>query len=156
MKSPILLIKFPYYEKKDFYQEKVCFQETEVLNLYFWMILFICIVVLANGVLRNGMVKELEGLVAGVFSVAALILISGLARGSIGEQVSSKALAIALLIVLGGVYSICRLAFSALKLFAGLPVIHAADAVLGLAAGGAKAFLLLYVVDHILRIWLNL
>lgn len=143
----------------DFYQEKVCFQETEVLNLYFWMILFICIVVLANGVLRgfrNGMVKELEGLVAGVFSVAALILISGLARGSIGEQVSSKALAIALLIVLGGVYSICRLAFSALKLFAGLPVIHAADAVLGLAAGGAKAFLLLYVVDHILRIWLNL
>lgn len=123
------------------------------------MILFICIVVLANGVLRgfrNGMVKELEGLVAGVFSVAALILISGLARGSIGEQVSSKALAIALLIVLGGVYSICRLAFSALKLFVGLPVIHAADAVLGLAAGGAKAFLLLYVVDHILRIWLNL
>ena len=102
------------------------------------------------------MVKELEGLIAGIFSVAALILISGLARGSIGEQVSAKALAIALLIVLGAVYSICRLVFSALKLFAGLPVIHAADAVLGLAAGGAKAFLLLYVVDHILRVWLNL
>lgn len=129
------------------------------MNLYFWLIIFICIVVLANGALRGfrkGLVKELEGLVAGVFSVAALILISGLARGSMSDRVSAKALAIALLIVLGAVYSLCRIVFSTLHLFTNLPVIRFLDAVLGVAAGGAKAFLFLYVVDHILRIWLNL
>ena len=129
------------------------------MNLYFWLILFICVIVLAGGALRgfrNGFVKELEGLAAGIFAVAALLLISSLVRGSVGDRVSAKALAIALLIVLSLVYSLVRLVFSTLKLFAGLPVIHLADSVLGIAAGGAKAFLLLYVVDHILRIWLNL
>lgn len=129
------------------------------MNLYFWLILFISIVILAYGAFRGyhrGFVKEAEGLVAATCSVAALVLISGLTRGAIGERVSTKALAIALLIVLGAFYSLCRLIFTSLRLFAGLPVIKFVDSLLGIAAGAGNAFLLLYVVDHILRIWLNL
>ena len=61
-----------------------------------------------------------------------------------------------LLIVIGALYSLCRIIFGSLKLFAGLPVISFADGVLGLLAGGAKAFMLLYIVDHVAKIWLNL
>ena len=130
-----------------------------IMNLYFWLILFLSIVFLAYGAFRgykNGFVKEVEGLVAIVFSVVCLVLVSGLTRGAIGENISSKALAIALLIVIGALYSLCRIIFSSLKLFAGLPVIRILDQLLGLFAGGAKVFMLLYVVDHIAKIWLNL
>ena len=129
------------------------------LNLYFWLIIIISVLILVYGAgrgYRNGFVKELEGLIALVCALATLILISGLARGSVGERISTKALAIALLIVIGVFYSLCRIIFGSLKLFAGLPVIHFVDEVLGLFAGAAKAFMLLYVVDYIVKIWLNL
>lgn len=129
------------------------------LNLYFWLIVIISVLILVYGAGRgyhNGFVKELEGLIALICALVSLILISGLARGSIGDRISTKALAIALLIVIGAFYSLCRIIFGSLKLFAGLPVIHFADEVLGLFAGVAKAFMLLYVVDYIVKIWLNL
>ena len=129
------------------------------MNLYFWLILFAYVLVLARGTIRGfekGFVKEIEGLAAGVCSITALILIGGLATGSIGDKVSTKALAIAMLIVISIFYFLCRIVFSSLKLFAGLPVIKVADQVLGAAAGIAKAFLLLDIVDYILKIWLNL
>ena len=100
--------------------------------------------------------QELEGLVALILALVSLVIISGLVKGSIGETISTKALAIALLIVIGALYSLCRIIFGSLKLFAGLPVIKFADEVLGFAAGGAKALMLLYVVDYIVKIWLNL
>ena len=120
------------------------------MNLYFWLILFAYILILARGVIRGferGFVKELEGLAAGICAVLTLILI---------REFSTKALAIGLLMVLGIVYSLCRILFSSLKLFAGLPVIRFLDQVLGAGAGVCKSFLLLYVVDHIVKIWLNL
>ena len=62
-----------------------------------------------------------------VFSVVCLVLVSGLTRGAIGENISSKALAIALLIMLGALYSLCRIIFASLRLFSGLPVIRFPD-----------------------------
>lgn len=115
-------------------------------------------VLLAYGAVRgykNGFVKELEGLVASIFAVAMLVAISGLARGSMDKRVSAQALAIALLIVIGLLYSLCRI-ISSLKLFADLPVIRILNELLGFVAGGAKIFLLLYIVDHLAKIWLNL
>ena len=129
------------------------------MNLYFWLILLIYIAVLVYGAYRGyhrGFVKELERLVATICSVVTLVLISGLARGSVGERVSTRALAIALLIVIAALYSLCRIIISALKIFAGLPVINILDKVLGLLAGSAVAFMILYIVDHIAKIWLNL
>lgn len=129
------------------------------MNLYFWLILLVFLLILVYGALRgfhNGFVNELEGLVALILAMVSLVLVSGLVRGSMGDQVSDKALAIALLIVIGVLYSLCRIIFGSLKLFAGLPVIRFVDEVLGLLAGTAKAFMLLYVVDYIVKIWLNL
>lgn len=129
------------------------------LNLYFWLIVIISVLILVYGTVRgyhNGFVKELEGLVALICALVSLILISGLARGSLGDRISTRALAIALLILIGAFYSLCRIIFGSLKLFANLPVIHFLDEVLGLFAGAAKAFMLLYVVDYIVKIWLNL
>lgn len=129
------------------------------VNLYFWLILFAYVLILARGVIRGfekGFVKEIEGLVAGICSIIVLVLTSGLVTGTLGENVSTKAMAIAMLIVLGILYFLCRIIFSSLKLFAGLPVIKIVDQILGAGAGGIKAFMLLYVVDHILKIWLNL
>jgi uncharacterized membrane protein required for colicin V production len=129
------------------------------LNLYFWLILFAYILILARGMIRGferGFVKEIEGLVAGICSLIVLSLIGGLATGSLGGEVSTKAMAIALLFVLGVLYFLCRIIFSSLKLFTGLPVIKFVDQFLGVGAGGLKAFMLLYVVDYILKIWLNL
>ena len=105
--------------------------ERKNVNLYFWLIIVVSIMIMISGFVRGyhrGFVKELEGLVAAIFAVISLVLISGLVRGTIGE----------------------------IKLFAGLPVISFADGVLGLLAGGAKAFMLLYIVDHVAKIWLNL
>ena len=130
-----------------------------ILNLYFWLIVIISVVLLAYGAVhgyKNGFVKELEGLVASVFAVAMLVVVSGLARGAMDKQVSAQALAIALLIVIGLLYSLCRIILSSLKLFADLPVIRILNELLGFVAGGAKIFLLLYVVDYIVKIWLNL
>lgn len=129
------------------------------MNLYFWLILFASVVFLAYGCFRgyrNGFVKEVEGLAAWICTAAALALISSLTRGSMGERVSTRALAIALLIVLGALYSLCRIIFASLRLFAGLPVIRFVDRVLGIIAGTVKAFLLLYLVEMIAKIWLNL
>lgn len=129
------------------------------LNLYFWLIAVLSVLILVYGAVRgyhNGFVKEVEGLAALILALASLLLISGLARGAIGDRISTKALAIALLIVIGLLYSLCRIIFGSLELFAGLPVIRFLDEVLGLAAGAAKAFMLLYVVDYIVKIWLNL
>ena len=129
------------------------------MNLYFWVILLAAIVIEVRGAVagaRNGFVKEAEGLVAGIFVTVALVLISSIVRGGMTERVSSKALAAALLIVLLILYSLCRLVFSSLRLFAGLPVIRYVDSILGIAAGAAKAFLLLYIVFCLLKIWLNL
>ena len=134
-------------------------QGDKILNLYFWLIIFISIIILIFGAVRgyrNGFVAELEGLVALILALVSLIIISGLVRGSAGNGISTKALAIALLIVIGALYSLCRIIFGSLKLFAGLPVIKFVDEVLGLIAGAAKAFMLLYVVDYIVKIWLNL
>lgn len=133
--------------------------ERKNVNLYFWLIIVVSIMIMISGFVRGyhrGFVKELEGLVAAIFAVISLVLISGLVRGTIGENVSAKALAIAMLIVIGALYSLCRIIFGSLKLFAGLPVISFADGVLGLLAGGAKAFMLLYIVDQVAKIWLNL
>lgn len=129
------------------------------MNIYFWLYLFIAVLVVAAGTFaggRNGFVKEAEGLVVTVLSVIALALVSSLARGGLQGRAGSKALAIALLIVLGAVYALLRALFSSLRLFAGFPVIHIVDSFLGLIAGAAKAFLLLYIVDLFLRIWLEL
>lgn len=129
------------------------------MNLYFWLILFASVVFLVYGCFRgyrNGFVKEVEGLAAWICTAAALALISSLTRGSMGERVSTRALAIALLIVLGALYSLCRIIFASLRLFAGLPVIRFVDRVLGIIAGTVKAFLLLYLVEMIAKIWLNL
>ena len=129
------------------------------MNLYFWLIIFISIIILIFSAVRgyrNGFVAELEGLVALILALVSLIIISGLVRGSAGSGISTKALAIALLIVIGALYSLCRIIFGSLKLFAGLPVIKFVDDALGLIAGAAKAFMLLYVVDYIVKIWLNL
>ena len=129
------------------------------MNLYFWLIVIISVFILVYGAVRGyrkGFVKELEGLVALICALVSLILISGLARGTVGDRISTRALAIALLIVIGVFYSLCRIIFGSLKLFAGLPVIHFLDEVLGLFAGAAKAFMILYVVDYIVKIWLNL
>lgn len=129
------------------------------MNLYFWLILFASVIILAKGAIggfHNGFVKEVEGLAAGFFAVVVLVLISSLVRGGGSSGASSKAIAIALLIVLGILYALFRIILSSLHLFAGLPVIRLLDQVLGLAAGAAKAFLLLYIVDYFLRIWLNL
>ena len=129
------------------------------MNLYFWLILFAYIIILACGTIRGfdkGFVKELQGLIAGICSVAALILISSLVRDSTGDRFSARAMTIALLIVLVIVYSFCRMILSALKLFAGLPVISFADKILGAAAGFVKSFLLLYILDHLLKIWLSI
>ena len=129
------------------------------MNLYFWLIICISIAILIIGAVRGyhrGLMQELEGLVALILALVSLVIISGLVKGSIGETISTKALAIALLIVIGALYSLCRIIFGSLKLFAGLPVIKFADEVLGFAAGGAKALMLLYVVDYIVKIWLNL
>lgn len=131
----------------------------KLLNLYFWLILFASIIILAKGAVsgyQNGFVKELEGLVSGICAIVVLMLISRLVTGTIGEDVSSRAIAIALVIVLGILYSLFRIIFGSLRLFAGLPVISFIDKVLGAGAGAAKAFMLLYVVDHLLRIWLAL
>ena len=129
------------------------------MNLYFWLILFASVLILAVGCVRGyrkGFVKEIESLVSWICAAASLILISGLTRGSLSENVSARALAIALLIVLGVVYSLCRVVFASLHIFAGLPVIRILDGILGIGAGLTKAFLLLYVVEHIAKIWLNL
>lgn len=129
------------------------------MNLYFWLILFAAVLFLAYGCFRgyhNGFVKEVEGLVAWICAAAALILISGLTRGGIEENVTGKALAIALLILLGAVYALCRIIFGSLRLFAGLPVIRFLDSILGTGAGLLKTFLLLYIVECIAKIWLNL
>ena len=129
------------------------------LNLYFWLIAALSVLILVYGAVRgchNGFVKEVEGLVALILALLSLVLISGLTKGAVGERISTRALAIALLIVIGLLYSLCRIIFGSLKLFAGLPVIHFLDEVLGLAAGAVKSFMLLYVVDYIVKIWLNL
>lgn len=129
------------------------------MNLYFWLILFASILILAGGCIRGyrrGFVKETESLVSWICAAAMLVLISGLTRGSLTENISTRALAIALLIVLGVVYSLCRIVFASLHIFAGLPVIRVLDGILGVFAGLTKAFLLLYVVEHIAKIWLNL
>ena len=122
------------------------------MNLYFWLILFASILILAGGCIRGyrrGFVKETESLVSWICAAATLVLISGLTRGSLTENISTRALAIALLIVLGVV-------FASLHIFAGLPVIRVLDGILGVFAGLTKSFLLLYVVEHIAKIWLNL
>ncbi|MDO5133454.1 MAG: CvpA family protein [Eubacteriales bacterium] len=129
------------------------------MNLYFWLILFISAAILIRGALRgarNGFVKEAEGLAAVIFTTITLVLISSIARGNITEHVSTKALAIALLVVLAILYSLCRIIFSSLRLFAGLPVIRHIDSILGIAGGTAKAFLLLYIIFYLLKIWLNI
>jgi uncharacterized membrane protein required for colicin V production len=129
------------------------------VNLYFWLILFASILILAGGCIRGyrrGFVKETESLVSWICAAATLVLISGLTRGSLTENISTRALAIALLIVLGVVYSLCRIVFASLHIFAGLPVIRVLDGILGIFAGLIKSFLLLYVVEHIAKIWLNL
>lgn len=129
------------------------------LNIYFWLILIVSVLLLARGVIkgfRNGFVKEAEGLAAGICALVALILISSLAMGAMGDKVSTKVMTIALLIVLGAMYALFKIIFSSLKLFAGLPVISLVDHILGAAAGAAKTFILLYVVDYLARIWLNL
>ena len=129
------------------------------MNIYFWLILIISGLLMVRGVkkgFKNGFVKEAEGLAAGICALAVMVLISGLAVGAMGDKVSSKALAIALLIILGAIYALLKIIFSSLKLFAGLPVISLADHILGVAAGAAKTFILLYVVDYLARIWLNL
>jgi uncharacterized membrane protein required for colicin V production len=105
---------------------------------------------------KTGFVKEVEGLAAGICALVVLILISSLAIGAMGEKVSTKAMVIALLIILGCMYALFKIIFSSLKLFAGLPVINVLDHILGAAAGAAKSFLLLYIVDYLTRIWLNL
>ena len=96
------------------------------------------------------------GTLVNVGTIVGGSLIGGLATGSLGGEVSTKAMAIALLFVLGVLYFLCRIIFSSLKLFTGLPVIKFVDQFLGVGAGGLKAFMLLYVVDYILKIWLNL
>ena len=129
------------------------------MNMYFWLLIIGAVVILAAGAARGwnkGFVKEAEGLVAAICAAAALALIGSLARGGMTEHVGSKALAIALLIVLGALYSLCRIVFLSLRLFAGLPVIRYLDSVLGIAAGVAKSYLLLYIVFYLLKIWLNL
>lgn len=129
------------------------------MNVYFWLILIVSVLLLARGVIKgfkNGFVEEAEGLAAGICALAALILISSLVLGTMRDETSTKVLAIALLIILGAVYALFRIIFSSLKLFAGLPVISAVDHVLGAAAGAAKTFILLYIVDSLARIWLNL
>ena len=64
------------------------------MNLYFWLIIVVSIMIMISGFVRGyhrGFVKELEGLVAAIFAVISLVLISGLVRGTIGENVSAKA-----------------------------------------------------------------
>ncbi len=129
------------------------------MNLYFWLIIAASVIILAAGAFiggHRGLVKELEGLVAAICATAALVLIGSLARGSMAEHISTKALAIALLIILGLLYAVCRIVFMSLRLFAGLPVIRYLDSILGIAAGALKAYLILYVVFYLLKIWLNL
>lgn len=129
------------------------------LNIYFWLILIVSVLLLARGVIKGfriGFVKEAEGLAAGICALVALILISSLAMGAMGDKVSTKVMAIALLIVLGAMYALFKIIFSSLKLFAGLPVISLVDHILGAGAGAAKTFILLYIVDYLVRIWLNL
>lgn len=129
------------------------------MNLYFWLIIAISVIILAAGAFiggHRGLVKELEGLVAAVCATVALVLVGSLARGNMTENISTKALAIALLIILGLLYSVCRIVFASLRLFAGLPVIRYLDGILGMAAGVLKAYLILYVVFYLLKIWLNL
>ena len=93
--------------------------------------------------------------------ISAIVIVSYTAAGgflaaSTTDFVQSIIMTFALLFVLGVLYFLCRIIFSSLKLFTGLPVIKFVDQFLGVGAGGLKAFMLLYVVDYILKIWLNL
>ena len=129
------------------------------MNIYLWLILIVSVLLLARGVIKGfriGFVKETEGQAAGICALVAMIMISSLAMGAMGDKVSTKVMAIALLIVLGAMYALFKIIFSSLKLFAGLPVISLVDHILGAGAGAAKTFILLYIVDYLARIWLNL
>ncbi len=84
------------------------------MNIYFWLILIVSVLLLARGVIKGfriGFVKEAEGLAAGICALVALILISSLAMGAMGDKVSTKVMAIALLIVLGAMYALFKIIY---------------------------------------------
>lgn len=113
---------------------------------------FLLLIVILAAILKaidgfnKGMVKEIISLVSlAVLCAVAALLAQGVSSYNDGK-IFNAAVAVVLLVLLGVVHNLLKLAFFSAKLISKLPVIHFVDKLLGVVFGVFEVVLLLWMV----------
>lgn len=113
---------------------------------------FLLLIVILAAVLKaidgynKGMVKEIVSLVSlAILCAVAALVAQGVSSYNDGKMFN-VAVAVILLVVLGIVHNLLKLAFFSAKLISKLPVIHFVDKLLGVVFGVFEVVLLLWMV----------
>lgn len=114
------------------------------MNLTLIIVLIVLFYMVANGY-KKGFTKQLSGLVAlaAAFVMLSLgiMLVSSFQNGEVTNTVYS----VILLAVFGLVYGIIKFLLRSIKLISNLPILRFGDQVLGIAAGGIKWILIVWI-----------
>lgn len=113
---------------------------------------FLLLIVILAAILKaidgfnKGMVKEIISLVSlAVLCAVAALLAQGVSSYNDGK-IFNAAVAVVLLVLLGVVHNLLKLAFFSAKLISKLPMIHFVDKLLGVVFGVFEVVLLLWMV----------
>lgn len=126
----------------------------DTMNIFLWIFIILAIVILIGCIrkgVRKGFVHELNALLTLLCATLIFNLATGLLRDYASGDISAVFVGVLLVVIVVVAYSLFHLLFSAIHIFARLPVIRIIDSILGLAAGAVEGFLTLYLVDALLR-----
>lgn len=127
------------------------------MSVYIVLIVIVDVLILIGMTVHGahkGFAKLFSGAVSLLIAAFAVIQISGLVNNA--ERGSGHGLltGILMLIILGIIYKIVRIILSSIRFLSRLPVLSGLDKVLGVAAGFGEGFIILYVGEYLLRMYL--
>lgn len=87
-------------------------------------------------------------------AVIVVVQLSGIVNNYRTGSGSDVLIGILMLVMLGVVYKIMHAILKSIRFIAGLPVLSGADKVLGVILGFCEGFLILYIAEYLLRMYL--
>lgn len=119
--------------------------EISGINYVFFAVLLLLVGGCVKGYMR-GMVEEVASTVGLVLALIAIGMFVVAAKGYMEQQAVRAILGIVCMVIAVLTYKITDFIFSSLKIISKIPVIRGANKLLGFAAGGAEAILLIWIV----------
>lgn len=127
------------------------------MNIYLIGIILFSILILLGGLVNGyhkGLAREASVLISMLAAIFVILMLAGLIEGLRSKDAPGILIGMIMLVLFGVIYKIVHILLTSIKIVSRLPVIRGLDNILGAAFGFTEGFLILYVLEYVLRTYI--